>query len=632
MQEKQMFESPSKISAIAEGLGTGVLKAFDDWIGAKLLAKQARTQREQEIAKANLENKKLALDERRVIYQENVLNRQMKLDEDAAARQEAGDALKAEEEKRQQQYREDYNTAQTRYNEALGAYYKDPSDMNFQNYESSVGGLEGAGVPLKFNTGFAREQYDRIKAEREESEAAEVEAKKETDTQSFYDAYDKYRASGDEVDQIAMIRAAGLVPDDPLAKEILEDPKTRDIARTLPSDEDLETADTEYWNTYRDFMDPDFNPDVETGLADLESKSATLTGYRNQLGKDNALFEGQLENARKIDTERRAAVEKTETEEAAKLTDEQQDELKNLVDTDASLSPEDKNFVKGAIDSGLVETNEEVRDLINDRRKSKSSEKDTPLDDLEAYRSTGANSMLIDGIVSAQTGEKQQYAASRIDNILEGKEFDELTDEQKKSAAVFAMQSDKPLGGETVQKIYEATAKLQGDLASIYQDFTNLDSKTRDKLGILTFIEEKGYQFAGTTTDPKLAALQSRIELFAEQYLRIISGAAIRPEEESKQIRVLPGIGKEAKLNDELFRGLDDQIRDTLTQYYSRRYGKEWGIVISDIAYNRTYDVAEATFDREQRITNTDTEDEMSYKGFDNKGREPGDPGYGEDD
>ena len=77
MQENKMFESPSRTRAIAEGLGTGVLKALDDFLGAKLLAKQARNEREARIAKANLENKKLALDERRVAYQELVAGYQV---------------------------------------------------------------------------------------------------------------------------------------------------------------------------------------------------------------------------------------------------------------------------------------------------------------------------------------------------------------------------------------------------------------------------------------------------------------------------------------------------------------------------------------------------------------------------
>lgn len=84
----QPFLQPqTRGSAVAEGMMVGVLQALDDWLGAKIFASQAKTAREERVAKMEIDQKNLVLRERMAAFREEQHKHQV--DQDAIANERA---------------------------------------------------------------------------------------------------------------------------------------------------------------------------------------------------------------------------------------------------------------------------------------------------------------------------------------------------------------------------------------------------------------------------------------------------------------------------------------------------------------------------------------------------------------
>ena len=203
----------------------------------------------------------------------------------------------------------------------------------------------------------------------------------------------------------------------------------------------------------------------------------------------------------------------------------------------------------------------------------------------------------MNAISAKQSKDKREYSINYLTDVFEGKEFADLTDNQKDAAATFFLQNDTAPGGEIVTRLMEAMKTLQRGIASLYQEFeraTKDGGKVKNKLGRIEALSEGTWRYvAGDTTDPDIAAFESKAGLLLTTYIRLVSGAQVTTWEHSNFKDMLPGAGKSIELNEALFKALDTDVRGFLEAYYNGRINQDWASVISDKVYHGAHDVAE---------------------------------------
>jgi len=115
--------------------------------------------------------------------------------------------------------------------------------------------------------------------------------------------------------------------------------------------------------------------------------------------------------------------------------------------------------------------------------------------------------------------------------------------------------------------------QLKSDLA----EFQRLGGKT----GVDIKFKEGVAQLAGRTSNPKLAAIQNRINSTIQQYTRAISGAAFTDQEYKRYQAVFPDIGKTQELNTAKIDSLIQASNLDQDTFYRQQLGSGYDLVKS---------------------------------------------------
>ena len=586
----------------------GFVAGTRGWLEGRKLQRDARTDREKRIADEAYRQRTLDLTEQRTKLEE--LRYQLNVDKfDEAKKTEQAkrdaDTAKAEADA---DTKGKFSKANTNYRQAWVDHEQNPTPQSEEvlrhaasmvQYWSSVSGIE---------SDFVTEELKRLDTEKEERSKKSATKDLKTTTDAFNAAYTAYIENPeDETARLKMLRAAidlNAIQDqqkiqDPLIEGILKDAENQKVTPKVKMlNEQIPILEESFWDAYKSFAS---EPDV-TDLTMLEQTASELIDAKKQIGEDTSYLEGILDHIRKAQADRIESSEKQKLAESEELTPEDIIEGKKRVNNADYIDDNTKKFITDMLDSGIWKTKKQFNDYLTGSHKAKSAKTGTDtsrsIERLDRYEAEGPNRRFINALAFGQSNkELRAMSIDYLDDIFEGKKFDKLTAPEKDAAALHFLQTDKPPGGEIVQRFMQATSFLQGGLASLYQEYNRItkDGKVKYKLGKLQKIEEGVYQYlAGDISDPAVRAFDSKVGYLLITYIRMVSGAQVTTFEESSFRRLLVSAGNTVDLNDAIFKALDDEIRGQLQGYFTRRTGKEWGDTLGDKVYHEAHDIGAA--------------------------------------
>ena len=534
-------------------------------------------------------------------------------DQKAAAAEKA--ALDEEKRKLEEQAKEDYKNAFTNYQQVYTTWLKDPSEENTQMLKSAVQNFQYYSTLFTGDKAeFPDSVLQDIEGQQETQKKEEGKANLDTQTNEFNEAYSNFNSMTPADEGYAdahtqYLRTAqalnrtqeSLGINDPLIDNILKNPENMGKVEKLSSLEEMRPEVTnKFWEAYQDFVT---NPDAS--LQDIEQRGADVINLLTQLGEESNIgtYTNILDNLRQQNTARVKAKREKEDAKNERLDASNIETIKTTLNDAAWLEKDERNFVFDALDSGIFQTKEDLNKHLSNLQTQKARARYAGTDtarsqnQLEEYDPKGANYKLVNSVSAKQSKDKREYNINYLTDVFEGKEFAELTDNQKDAAATFFLQNDTAPGGEIVTRLMESMKTLQRGIASLYQEFERVTTdgeKVKNKLGKIEALSEGTWRYvAGDTTDPDIAAFESKAGLLLTTYIRLVSGAQVTTWEHTNFKEMLPGAGKSIELNEALFKALDADVRGFLEAYYNGRVDKEWASVISDKVYHGAHDVAE---------------------------------------
>ena len=599
----QSFLQPQSGSgALVEGLTIGLLQAFDDWLGAKLLAGQAKTVREQNIAKVEIQQKKLALDERMQLYREQMGSLQVDQFEHQKTLDKEKSDFEAAKAASREKSMESYNKTNKAFFDARSAYITDPTPENtelariaaasLQNTASTIDGLDISHV----DEFLKKLDADKEKSEKEEEKKSLKEAK-----EKFSDNYLEFVKTDPESEDYktkkAKLLTSGLNIDDDIVKTVIGKLFTKDDTGQVRV---AQEAEPEVKAAYEKALS-EYTTAASDGTEDLDDKkmalqSAGLDYINNQsvLGKNTSVIENTLRGLgiTKEDKEDNEPETDQPMTEADKIREKS--ELQKLMDKGA-IDQDAFNTLTSMLETDTTSTNKDYETILN-RYLSQKMTGDLGGDSnyerrekiMNKFPTDSAHRPMLDTLLS---DSKTELTGSNVATMLHGKRFDELTQEERDDISTQVMAKDEGArGGDEITNRLLKTPRLTIDaLAGLYQQY----QKVKDKLGLVTAITEGGFKFVGKTEDAEVAAFVASANEYIDSDVRLRTGAQVNRDEFTKAIKRSPNPKNTAELNDALFEAIGTTMRIRMTQDLSRRYGKQWGEQHADYIYNQAFDVAE---------------------------------------
>ena len=603
---------PNMIKDLLRGLIADTRGMFE----GRRMRREARTAKEKGIADEAYRQRMAAAQEKQVAIAGQRADLEGTKYEDQ--KEAAAKAAQLEEEKRKldEQNRNDYVKAFDSYQKVYTAWLKDPSEENTQMLKSAVQNFQYHSTLF---TGDKAEFPDSILSDIESQQATEEKEKGEanlkTETDAFNEAYSSFNKltpadEGYADAHTKLLRSAGalnrtqetLKIDDPLVDGILKNPENMGKVEKLSALEELRPEATrKFWEEYQNFV-----TDPDATLQNVEQRGAEVINLLTQLGEQGNIttYTNILDNLRQQNSERIKAKRKAEDDKNERLDATNIEEYKTMLNSADWIEENERQFVFDALDSGIFQTREDVKKHLDSLQTLKARAQYTGTDtarsqnQLDKYDPEGANYKLVNAVAAKQSKDKREYSINYLTDVFEGKEFDELTDSQKDAAVTYFLQNDTAPGGEIVTRLMESMKTLQRGIASLYQEFERVTTdgeKVKNKLGRIEALSEGAWRYvAGDTTDPDIAAFESKAGLLLTTYIRLVSGAQVTTWEHTNFKGMLPGAGKSIELNEALFKALDADVRGFLEAYYNGRVGRKWSSVASDKVYHGAHDVAES--------------------------------------
>lgn len=127
----------------------------------------------------------------------------------------------------------------------------------------------------------------------------------------------------------------------------------------------------------------------------------------------------------------------------------------------------------------------------------------------------------------------------------------------------------------TAQKAIEDDKILKLELIDIREALTDFEKKFwAGKLGLLTKNKEWLYRLKGGTSKEEIAYISTRMQNQLDAFGRDRSGAAISETEWKNFRKILPGIGKQSKLNHAIIAGMLDSIEAGTTVFKNTQFAE----------------------------------------------------------
>ena len=601
---------PNMLKDLLRGLIADTRGALE----GRAMRRQARDAKEKGIADEAYRQRMASAQEKQIaIAQQRADLEGTKYEDDQKA---AAAKAKLDEEKRnlEKQAKEDYANAFEAYHEAYKTWLNDQSPENENRLRSATQNFQYYSSLIDVNSDYAGKTLEDLETQAKEQKQAENEANLDTDTDAFNEAYSTFNSMTPADEGYAdahtkHLRAAqalnrtqeALGINDPLIDNILKNPENMGKVKKLSALEDMQAEVTgKFWEAYQEFTT---NPDAT--LQNVEQAGAEVINLLSQLGEPVSTYTSMLENLRQQNTERIKAKREAQDAKNERLDTTNIPGIITDIQNDSNLDDTEKSTIIEGLETGLLfQTRDDLKKYLTSLHTNKARAKYTGTDaskainKVEKYEATGPNRRLINAVVANQQKDKRQFNIDYLDDVFEGEEFPELSENQKDAAALFFLQQDKAPGGDLVTRFMQATTFLQNGLANLYEEYNRVTKdgqQVKHKLGRLEKVREGVYRhIAGDITDPDVAAFDAKVGYLLTTYIRMVSGAQVTTYEESNFKKMLVSAGNTIELNDAIFKALDDEIRAQLQGYFSRRVGNEWGETVGDKVYHDAHNIAES--------------------------------------
>lgn len=199
--------------------------------------------------------------------------------------------------------------------------------------------------------------------------------------------------------------------------------------------------------------------------------------------------------------------------------------------------------------------------------------------------------------------DKRQNFFYTLDGALAGRSFRQIPLPQKIDISRYLARvaSGEAPGGDMVNRFLFSQSILNGGLPGLRAQW----EKIKDKTGRWTKTAEGVMRWAGTTTDPDVMAFQATLAKIVNDVIRLQSGAEVREQEMTRFLEMLPAIGNDAEVNEELFDALESGIKAFYGTFYTSALGNDWGQIAAKDAFENPREVYENVQQAETAETDT---------------------------
>ena len=259
------------------------------------------------------------------------------------------------------------------------------------------------------------------------------------------------------------------------------------------------------------------------------------------------------------------------------LTAEGYDQLRK----DAAAGKE-VDITKHVIEPEKIKEDDDIVQIVLDKYDEKPDEslsEDTPDTTTEQpkVRKVSPNRKMLGRMINLVPNTDREVYASTIDRIIQGRSFDELTDEEKNEVArinINQIKNNTP-GGDIAKRNIQAYNLLLAQLPSILDEAKVLAEQ--GKLGRLQQGKEGIARWFGGVDEPDVARLRVRINDVLNAFIALRSGAQVTEKERSMYQSIMANIGFGYEGNKAAIDGLLTNVIGSMANTYAEGMGIEWG-------------------------------------------------------